>query len=108
MAASEKREPESPVVRASARYMRMAPRKARLVADQVRGLTVPEAQTLLDVALEYARYGNLASAVELADRARRADAHRPLGQSACGVLAAYLLSAPEREARRKAKPGLTS
>jgi ribosomal protein L22 len=48
VAASEKREPESPVVRASARYMRMAPRKARLVADQVRGLTVPEAQTLLD------------------------------------------------------------
>ena len=48
MAASEKREPESPVVRASARYVRVAPRKARLVADQVRGLTVPEARTLLD------------------------------------------------------------
>ena len=48
MAASEKREPEGPVVRASARYMRVAPRKARLVADQVRGLTVPEARTLLE------------------------------------------------------------
>ena len=48
MAASEKREPESPVVRASAHYVRVAPRKARLVADQVRGLTVPEARTLLD------------------------------------------------------------
>ena len=48
MAADEKREPEGPVVRASARYMRVAPRKARLVADQVRGLTVPEARTLLD------------------------------------------------------------
>jgi len=36
------------MVRASARYMRVAPRKARLVADQVRGLTVPEARTLLD------------------------------------------------------------
>ena len=48
MAESEKREPESPVVRASTRYMRVAPRKARLVADQVRGLTVPEARTLLD------------------------------------------------------------
>ena len=42
------REPEAPVVRASARYLRVAPRKARLVADQVRGLTVPEARTLLD------------------------------------------------------------
>ena len=48
MAESKKRDPEGPVVRASARYMRVAPRKARLVADQVRGLTVPEARTLLD------------------------------------------------------------
>ncbi|HEY5725731.1 MAG TPA: 50S ribosomal protein L22, partial [Methylomirabilota bacterium] len=48
MAEREKRDPEAPVVRASARYMRVAPRKARLVADQVRGLTVPEARTLLD------------------------------------------------------------
>jgi large subunit ribosomal protein L22 len=42
------KEPEAPVVRASARYVRVAPRKARLVADQVRGLPVPEARTLLD------------------------------------------------------------
>ncbi len=42
------KEQEAPVVRASARYVRVAPRKARLVADQVRGLTVPEAQTLLE------------------------------------------------------------
>jgi ribosomal protein L22 len=48
VADAKKREPEGPVVRASARYMRVAPRKARLVADQVRGLTVPEARTLLD------------------------------------------------------------
>jgi large subunit ribosomal protein L22 len=39
---------EAPVVRASSRYVRMAPRKARLVADQVRGLPVPEARTLLE------------------------------------------------------------
>jgi large subunit ribosomal protein L22 len=39
---------EAPVARASARYLRIAPRKARLVADQVRGLSVPEARTLLD------------------------------------------------------------
>jgi ribosomal protein L22 len=42
------KEPEAPVVRASARYVRVAPRKVRLVADQVRGLRVPEAQTLLE------------------------------------------------------------
>jgi len=34
-------------VRAKARYVRIAPRKARLIADQVRGLPVPEARTLL-------------------------------------------------------------
>ena len=48
MAERKKPESDGPVVRASARYMRVAPRKARLVADQVRGLTVPEARTLLD------------------------------------------------------------
>jgi large subunit ribosomal protein L22 len=48
MARSADKEPEAPVVRASARYVRVAPRKARLVADQVRGLPVPEARTLLD------------------------------------------------------------
>jgi large subunit ribosomal protein L22 len=40
-------ESQAPVVRASAKYSRMAPRKARLVADQVRGLPVPQARTLL-------------------------------------------------------------
>ena len=35
------------MVRAKARYVRVAPRKARLVADQVRGLPVDEARTLL-------------------------------------------------------------
>src|SRR4051812_10697426 len=48
MAERDGREPEAPVVRASARYVRVAPRKARLVADQVRGLTVPQARTLLE------------------------------------------------------------
>jgi ribosomal protein L22 len=36
-----------PVVRASARYVRIAPRKARLIADQVRGLHVEKARALL-------------------------------------------------------------
>jgi ribosomal protein L22 len=46
--AADKNQPEAPVVRAKARFVRVAPRKARLVADQVRGLSVEEARTLLD------------------------------------------------------------
>jgi ribosomal protein L22 len=38
---------ERPVVNASARFVRIAPRKARLVADQVRGLPLEEALPLL-------------------------------------------------------------
>jgi large subunit ribosomal protein L22 len=34
-------------VRAEARYVRAAPRKAQLVAEQIRGRTVPEARTIL-------------------------------------------------------------
>jgi ribosomal protein L22 len=48
MAKRPEKEHEAPVVRASARYVRVTPRKARLVADQVRGLTVPQARTLLN------------------------------------------------------------
>ena len=49
-----------------------------------------EAQALLDVALESARAGEWVSAVELCELAREADVSRPLGQTACGVLADYL------------------
>jgi large subunit ribosomal protein L22 len=45
--AARNEEPEAPMVRAKARYVRVAPRKARAVADQVRGLPVTEARTLL-------------------------------------------------------------
>ena len=38
---------ETPVVRATARYVRIAPRKARLVADQVRGMHIEQARALL-------------------------------------------------------------
>src|ERR671931_1525760 len=34
-------------VRAEARFVRAAPRKAQLVAEQIRGRTVPEARTIL-------------------------------------------------------------
>jgi large subunit ribosomal protein L22 len=40
-------ESEAPVVRARASYVRVAPRKARLLADQVRGLPLEDARTLL-------------------------------------------------------------
>jgi large subunit ribosomal protein L22 len=36
-----------PVVKASARYVRIAPRKARLIADQVRGMHIESARALL-------------------------------------------------------------
>jgi large subunit ribosomal protein L22 len=39
-------EPRSEV-RAEARYVRAAPRKAQLIVDQIRGRTVPEARTIL-------------------------------------------------------------
>jgi len=54
--APEKKAPEkkapakpaaAPMVRASARYVRIAPRKARLIADQVRGLHIEKARALL-------------------------------------------------------------
>ncbi len=48
MAEASDSQPEVPVVRAKARYVRVAPRKARLVADQVRGMPVIEARTLLE------------------------------------------------------------
>jgi large subunit ribosomal protein L22 len=41
------RKPVPIVVRASSRYVRVAPRKARLVADQVRGLHIEKARALL-------------------------------------------------------------
>jgi large subunit ribosomal protein L22 len=45
--AKPKEAPERPVVNASARFVRLAPRKARLVADQVRGLPIEDALALL-------------------------------------------------------------
>jgi ribosomal protein L22 len=45
--AAPKAPPAPAVVRASARYVRIAPRKARLIADQVRGLHIEKARALL-------------------------------------------------------------
>jgi ribosomal protein L22 len=46
-AAKPKEAPERPVVNARARFVRVAPRKARMVADQVRGLPLEDALPLL-------------------------------------------------------------
>jgi ribosomal protein L22 len=46
-AKANKEAPQAPVVRARARFVRVAPRKARLVADQVRGLPIEDARSLL-------------------------------------------------------------
>jgi ribosomal protein L22 len=43
----QRKSDEVPVVRASARYVRIAPRKARLIADQVRGMHIEQARVLL-------------------------------------------------------------
>jgi ribosomal protein L22 len=43
----KKAKPVAIVVRASSRYVRIAPRKARLIADQVRGLHIDQARALL-------------------------------------------------------------
>jgi ribosomal protein L22 len=42
-----KAKPAPIVVRASARYVRIAPRKVRLIADQVRGMQIEKARALL-------------------------------------------------------------
>ncbi len=53
--AKEKQAEPAPVmVRASARYVRIAPRKARLVADQVRGLQIEKARALLQFSPRHA------------------------------------------------------
>jgi ribosomal protein L22 len=48
VADSPDNQPVVPMVRAKARFVRVAPRKARLVADQIRGMPVTEARTLLE------------------------------------------------------------
>ena len=46
-AATKTATPDAPVVRAKARYVRVSPRKVRVVADQIRGLEVERAIALL-------------------------------------------------------------
>lgn len=53
------------VVRASSRYVRVAPRKARLVANQVRGMQIEKARALL----EFSPRGAASDIVKLIDSA---------------------------------------
>ena len=46
--AKAKKPSAPPVVKAKARYVRIAPRKARLIADQVRGMHIEQARALLE------------------------------------------------------------
>jgi len=54
--------------------------------------SLEEAQTLLDIAIETERIGDWTTAADLYERCLLTDAQRPLGQTACGVLAAYHLA----------------
>lgn len=51
-----------------------------------------EAQTLVDVGVEAAQVGDHAAALELFGWAIEADARRPLGQTACAIIAGYHLA----------------
>jgi large subunit ribosomal protein L22 len=79
-------------VRAEARYVRAAPRKAQLVVDQIRGRTVPEARTILafltrDAARDVSRV--LDSAVA------NAEANHGLVGDELVVAAAYVGAGPQ-------------
>jgi tetratricopeptide (TPR) repeat protein len=80
--------------------------------DERRGLL--EAQTLLDVACDSIRVGENAVALDLLEQARLRDEERPLGQTACGLLADYHAAAilarlgddrAAAAARRRARAG---
>jgi len=65
---------------------------ARYLAGTVTG-SLKEAQTLVDIGVEAERVGEYAAATELYGWAVDADARRPLGQTACAVIAGYHLAA---------------
>ena len=77
MAATAKKQEElEPVlVRASARFVRISPRKARLIADQVRGQHIDDARSLLQFSPRSAA-GEIAKVIESA--AANAEANHEL------------------------------
>jgi large subunit ribosomal protein L22 len=83
-------EPRSEV-RAEARYVRAAPRKAQLIVDQIRGRTVPEARTILafmtrDAARDVRRV--------LDSAASNAEANHGLDSDELYVVSAYVGAGP--------------
>jgi len=78
-------------VRAEARYVRTAPRKAQLVAEQIRGRSVPEARTIL-------AFTSRAAAVDIEKVLRSAVANAESAHGLDGdeliVLAAYADEGP--------------
>jgi large subunit ribosomal protein L22 len=86
VAADERRE-----VKAVARWVRMSPRKARLVAEHIRGRSVPEARTVL-------RFSTRAAARELekvlSSAVANAEANHNLNGDELVVSAAYVDEGP--------------
>jgi large subunit ribosomal protein L22 len=78
-------------VRAEARYVRTAPRKAQLIADQIRGRTVPEARTILTFMTRDAA-GDVARVLESA--VANAEANHGLSGDELYVSAAYVGAGP--------------
>ena len=78
-------------VRAQANYVRTAPRKAQLVAEQIRGRTVPEARTILTFMTRDAA-GDVARVLESA--VANAEANHGLSGDELYVSAAYVGAGP--------------
>ncbi len=78
-------------VRAEAKYVRTAPRKAQLVAEQIRGRTVPEARTILTFMTRDAA-GDVARVLESA--VANAEANHGLSGDELYVSAAYVGAGP--------------
>ena len=70
----------APEVQAVAKYVRISPRKARLVVDHIRGRSVPEARTVL-------AFSERAAAREISKvlRSAIANASPPSPRTSCGI-----------------------
>jgi large subunit ribosomal protein L22 len=85
------------VVRAQAKWVRVSPRKARLVVDHIRGRTVPEARTVL-------AFTQRAAAVDIEKVLRSAVANAEANHGLVGdelrVVAAYVDEGPTLKRHR--------
>ena len=83
-------EADAPVVRASAKYLRVAPRKVRVVADQVRGMAMPDAISLLS----FSTRGPAHEVQKLLESAAANAENNPelIGQFGVGFYSAFLVA----------------